>query len=475
MLPAEKGGHLLRRRANLVVWVAILALILASEAGAREDAGQFFARSGRDQSGARPARSAFDAAAFREVIRLIKDNYVTDLSDDALYKRPLELLTIVLPPPCVDEIPSTADCTGRPDTCFFTTLQAIALRCHFERGELFRLVLQLILGELDPNSSFMDDAMVKEMAITTSGKFGGVGIMVSRRDGDYVVVSPLDGSTAYRAGIKAGDVMLEIDGAPVHGLPLLEVLRKVRGPVGSTMRATVRDGKSGEVRHVNLRRETVVIPPVRHASLEEGIGYLRIVNFQATTAPEVEKALVLLLKECGGHFNGLILDLRDNPGGLLEQAIQVADLFLSCGAITSVRGRDGQKSREFMAQPGAVLARVPIAVLINRGTASGAEILAGALQGKPGVVVMGEPSFGKASVQGVYPVPGGTALRLTTAHYYTAEGRDIEGRGLEPEMLLADPPVRQVAALPGGEADQIQTDPWVKKAMEILMSWGSRR
>ncbi|MBI5569927.1 MAG: S41 family peptidase [Desulfomonile tiedjei] len=458
-----------------MAWVAVLALILTSDAGAREGVAQFFARSARDQGGARATRSTFDVAAFQEVIRLIKDNYVTQLSDESIYKNPLELLTMVLPPHCVEEIPSTADCTGRPETCFFGTLQAIAARCHFDRDELFRLTLQLILGELDPNSSFMDDAMVKEMAITTSGKFGGVGIMVSRKGGDYIVVSPLDGSTAYRAGIKAGDVMLEIDGVPVHGLPLLEVLRKVRGPVGSTMTATVRDGKSGDVRRVRLRRETVVIPPVRHAFLDDGIGYLRIVNFQATTAPEVEKALVLLLKEGGGHFNGLILDLRDNPGGLLEQAIQVADLFLSCGAITSLRGRNGQMSREFTAQPGAVLARVPIVVLINRGTASGAEILAGALQGKLGVVVMGEPSFGKASVQGVYPVPGGTALRLTTAHYYTAEGRDIEGRGLEPEMPLADPPDRQVNSLPGGEAKQIQADPWVKKAAEVLMSWGSRR
>lgn len=460
---------------NLLFCAAALALIFACEACAHDGTAEFFARSARDQGGTRTGRTTLDVPAVREVIRLIRENYVTELSDKAIYKTPLELLTMVLPPHCIEEIPSAADCNGSPETCFFNTLHAIASRCNFEKGEVLRLALNMIFRELDPNSSYMDEAMVKEMAITTSGKFGGVGIMVSRKNGDYVVVSALDGSAAYRAGIKAGDVMIEIDGVPLHGLPLLEVLRRVRGPVGSTMTAAVRDEKSGEVRRVRLRRETVIIPPVRQAMLSDGIGYLRIVNFQATTAPEVEKALLALLKESGGHFTGLILDLRDNPGGLLEQAIQVADLFLSSGAITSVRGRNGQLNREYMAQPGAMLARDPIVVLINRGSASGSEILAGALQGKPGVVVMGEPSFGKASVQGVFPLGGGTALRLTTAHYYTAEGRDIEGKGLEPDMPLTDPPNQPINTVEGRGSKQLQTDPWIKKAMEVLMSRGSRR
>jgi carboxyl-terminal processing protease len=411
---------------------------------------------------------AADRTLFKGILRLIRQNYVHELSADQIFTIPVHKLLMMLPPLCGEEIPDTSACTGDPEDCLLATIYATASRCNLDAEGLCRVLLNTILRDLDPNSCLLDEPMLKELTITTSGKFGGVGLMVAPRNGDYVVISPFEGSPAYRAGIRAGDVMLEIDGQALHDLPLLEVLRKVRGSVGSIMLLTVRNGKSGVVRHVRLRRRTIVIPPVRYAMAAPSVGYLRIINFQTGTRSEVEKALLRMKSR--GPLKGLILDLRDNPGGLLDQAVQVADLFVSSGTITSLRGRNKQLNREFKAQGRAMLDGVPIVVLINRGSASSSEVLAGALQGKPHVTLMGERSFGKASVQAVYPLGGGNALRLTTAHYYTAQGGDIEGKGLDPDIPLEEPTENhQTENIEPPDPSQLREDPWIKDALEVVL------
>lgn len=405
---------------------------------------------------------------FKGVIRLMRQNYVHEIPDEQIFPIPAYQLMMMLPPLCAEKLPDFSDCSESPENCLVETIQTVATRCHLDANKLCRTVLNIILRDLDPNSCLLDESMLKELAITTSGKFGGVGVMVAPRKGDYVVISPFDGSPAYRAGIRAGDVMMEIDDKPLHGLPLLEVLRKVRGPAGSIMSVTVKSGKTGEIRQIRMKRRTIVIPPVRYAMVAPSVGYMRIVNFQTGTRSEVEKALLRMKMQ--GPLKGLIIDLRDNPGGLLDQAVQVADLFVSSGPITSLRGRNRQLNREFKAKEHAAIGSIPIVVLINRGSASSSEVLAGALQGKPHVTIMGERSFGKASVQAIYPLGGGNALRLTTAHYYTAEGRDIEGRGLEPDISLKEPDENHASeTVEPQDPSQLKKDPWIKDALDAIL------
>ncbi len=372
---------------------------------------------------------------FGDAVHLILEHYVKKIPAEDLFKMVMDKLALVVLPQCVEDI---EPCSGDIDECLATDINAMAARCNMDVNRLLSAVLNILLQELDPNSCVMDSGMLKELEIGTSGKFGGVGVVVSAKGADYVVVSPFEGSPAYKAGIKAGDTILDIDGQSIHGLPLLEVLRKVRGPAGSIMSVRVMDGKSGSVRQIRLQRRTIRIPPVRYLVLEPKIGYLRIVNFQKGTVSEVRKALGQVLRLGVQEPAGLILDLRDNPGGLFDEAIQVANLFKSSGVITSVRGRQGRLNRDFKANGESRLPQIPLVILINKGTASASEILVGALQGLPEVLVMGERSFGKASVQAVYPLNKGMAIRLTTAHYYTADGRDIDGKGLEPDVVIHD-------------------------------------
>jgi len=370
---------------------------------------------------------------FDEVIRLLRENYVHELSDQDIFLTPIEKMTFTMLPQCVEDVQFSPECASNPQRCFLDFIRGISSRCKYSRDQLLTMALNAVISSLDPNSSLLDADMMKELTIGTSGKFGGVGMVVTLRDGDYVVVSPFEGAPAYKAGIQAGDTVVEIDGQVLHGLPLMEVLRKVRGPAGSVMAVSLRDGRTGQLKHLKVRRQVITVPPVRYLKLDNGIGYLRIVNFQHNTAIEVKKALNRM-GSGGAGLRGLVLDLRDNPGGLFNEAIQVADQFLPSGVITSVRGRNRQLGEEFRATPKAGFHEIPLVILINKGTASASEILTGALQGRPHVVVMGDKSFGKASVQAVYPLRKGTALRLTTAHYYTADGRDIEGKGLKPDV-----------------------------------------
>ena len=372
---------------------------------------------------------------FGAVMNLIMDHYVEKISAEDLFKMVMDKLALVVLPQCVEDIDK---CSGDIDQCFVADINAMAARCNLDVNRMLCAVLSISLQELDPNSCMMDAGMLKELEIGTSGKFGGVGMVVHAKGADYVVISPFGGSPAYRAGIKAGDTILEIDGQSLHGLPLLEVLRKVRGPAGSTMSVRVMDSKSGSIRQIKLQRRTIRVPPVRYLLLEPKIGYLRIVNFQKGTVGEVYKALGQVLGHGVEGSDGLILDLRDNPGGIFDEAIQVANLFKSSGVITSVRGRRSRLNRDIRANGDSRLPQIPLVILINKGTASASEILVGALQGLPKVLVMGERSFGKASVQAIFPLNKGMAIRLTTAHYYTADGRDIDGKGLEPDVVIHD-------------------------------------
>jgi carboxyl-terminal processing protease len=408
---------------------------------------------------------------FDDTVQLIRENYVEELSDTDIFLAPLWKVTLALLPHCVEGIEFPADCDGNPQDCLMAFVQGVTSRCKISRDRILRMVLNTLLTGLDPNSGVLDADMLKELSIGTSGKFGGVGMVVTAKDGDYVVVSPFEGSPAFKAGIQAGDTIVEIDGRQLHGLPLLDVLHKVRGPAGSVLSVAVRDSRSGAIRRVRLRRQVIHIPPVRYLNLGSGIGYLRIVNFQQDTAGEVRKILGRASVRGRDESKGLILDLRDNPGGLFDQAIEVADQFLPSGAITSIRGRNRQLNKEFLASPKAGYPRIPIVVLINKGTASASEILAGALQGRPNVEVVGEKSFGKASVQAVYPLRGGTALRLTTAHYYTADGRDIEGKGLEPDIMTevtTEGMAKQRVDLL--KVAELEEDKGIRKAMECLLS-----
>jgi carboxyl-terminal processing protease len=372
---------------------------------------------------------------FRNAVKLIMEYYVDQISSQDIFKLVMDKLPLVVLPQCIEDI---GKCPGEADRCFVTDINTMAGRCNLDVSRLLCSILNISLQELDPNSCVMDAGLLKELEIGTSGKFGGVGMVVSAKGADYVVVSPFEGSPAYKAGIKAGDTILEIDGQPLHGLPLLEVLRKVRGPAGSTMTVKVMDGRSRSVKQIKMHRRTIRIPPVRYLALERNIGYLRIVNFQKGTAGEVYKALGQAFGPGVREVSGLILDLRDDPGGLFDEAIQVANLFKDSGIITSVRGRHSRLNRDFTANGNSRIPQVPLVILINKGTASASEILVGALQGMPETLVMGERSFGKASVQAVFVLNKGMAIRLTTAHYYTADGRNIDGKGLEPDVEIPD-------------------------------------
>jgi len=419
----------------------------------------------------RPTGSITGFQPFDYAVHLLKQNYVEELPDTLLFDVPLSRMEMTLLPQCTEDLTGMDECSGERGECFARAIRSIASRCNIRQERLLEIALNYILKNLDPNSGLLDEAMLKEVKISTSGKFGGVGLVVASREGNYIVVSPFEGSPAHRIGIKPGENVLEIDGQPVHGLPLAEVLRKVRGPVGSMISFTLKDPQSEKIRHVRLKRRQIVVPPVRYGMPVDGIGYLRLVNFQESTYVEAEQALHRLISRRSAPLKGLILDLRDNPGGLFDQAIEVAELFLPSGVITSLRGHNSRLNREFRANGEALVPKIPIVVLINNGTASASEILAGALKGKPGVVLMGRRSFGKASVQAVFPLGRGTALRLTTAHYYTAQGADIEGKGLEPDIKFDDSYDNHIEGTADPLAgDGLATDHAVTKAIEHILS-----
>ena len=299
--------------------------------------------------------------------------------------------------------------------------------------QLVEAAVKGMLNALDPHSSYMPPREFKDMQVQTRGEFGGLGIEVTMENGLVKVISPIDDTPAARAGLEPGDYISHIDGEQVLGLTLQEAVDRMRGPVKSEITVTiVRAGETAPF-DVTLVRDVIRIRSVRWRP-EGEIGYVRITSFNEQTQPGLERGVDELRGELGERMKGLVLDLRNNPGGLLEQAVAVSNAFLHQGEIVSTRGRSEDDAHRFNAEEGDLIEGLPIVVLINGGSASASEIVAGALQDHDRAVILGTPSFGKGSVQTVIPLPGDGAMRLTTARYYTPSGRSIQAKGIEPDI-----------------------------------------
>ncbi|MFW3898300.1 S41 family peptidase [Pseudomonas bharatica] len=290
-----------------------------------------------------------------------------------------------------------------------------------------------MLSNLDPHSAYLGPEDFQELQESTSGEFGGLGIEVGQEDGFVKVVSPIDDTPASRAGIEAGDLIVKINGQPTRGQTMTEAVDKMRGKIGEKITLTlVRDG--GTPFDVTLARAVIQVKSVKSQLLESGYGYIRITQFQVKTGEEVGKALAKLRKDNNGKLRGIVLDLRNNPGGVLQSAVEVADHFLTKGLIVYTKGRIANSELRFSADPADASEGVPLVVLINGGSASASEIVAGALQDQKRGVLMGTDSFGKGSVQTVLPLNNDRALKITTALYYTPNGRSIQAQGIVPDI-----------------------------------------
>ena len=309
-----------------------------------------------------------------------------------------------------------------------------------DEAELIEAAINGMLTSLDPHSSYLSPKAAADMRVQTRGEFGGLGIEVTQQDGFVKVVSPIDGTPAEAAGIEAGDFITHVDGETVLGLTLNQAVEMMRGPVGSEIIITVvREGED-EPFDVSIIRDTIKLTAVR-SRVEGSSVVLRITTFNDQTYPNLSDGIAKQVEELGGidNVNGFVLDLRNNPGGLLSQAIRVSDAFLEKGEIVSTRGRDPQDGDRYNASPDDLAEGKPIVVLINGGSASASEIVAGALQDHRRAVVVGTRSFGKGSVQTVMPLGGDGAMRLTTARYYTPSGRSIQALGVSPDIIVEQP------------------------------------
>jgi carboxyl-terminal processing protease len=297
-----------------------------------------------------------------------------------------------------------------------------------------------VVASLDPHSSFLTAAEYDEMRVNTAGSYSGVGIEVSAQDGKVVVVSPIEGSPAARAGVRAGDVILAVDGQAVSPSKLNETIDRMRGNVGSNVRLAV--GRAGEPEPLvfDLERSEVHVHTVRAEPLPGGYGYVRITQFSDSTPSDLDQALAGLVTPSQKPLRGLVLDLRGNPGGVLESAVSVADEFLDAGVIVRADGRTPDARFEMDATAGDAIDGAPLVVLVDGGSASGSEIVAGALRDHGRATLMGERTFGKGSVQTVIPLRDGQALKLTTSRYFTPSGVSIHERGIEPDVVLANLP-----------------------------------
>ncbi|HEY7752915.1 MAG TPA: S41 family peptidase [Steroidobacteraceae bacterium] len=330
--------------------------------------------------------------------------------------------------------------------------------------ELVKDAIRGMVGELDPHSAFMDENEFEDLRIATEGNYSGIGVEVTAESGAIVVISPIDGSPALRAGIRAGDTILAVDGAAVDNARLADTIARIRGEPGTLVNLTVGRAAAPRPIEIAVERAIVAVHSVRHEMLEPGIGYLRISQFSDTTGPDVGGALRALRQEADGGLRGLVLDLRNNPGGVLEAAVEVSDAFLDRGLIVSAEGRSEESRFRMEAGAGDLAQGAPIAVLVNEGSASASEIVAGALRDNRRAKLLGRRTFGKGSVQTVMPLGGGQALKLTTSRYYTPSGASIHQRGLEPDIVL---PAQETAAL-AGEGSLVERDADVRAALAWL-------
>lgn len=302
--------------------------------------------------------------------------------------------------------------------------------------ELIENAIRGMLEGLDPHSAYLDKENYKQLQEGTSGEFGGLGIEVGMEDGFVKVISPIDDTPAQRAGIQAGDLIIRLDDKSVKGMMLNDAVKLMRGKPGSDIVLTVvRKGTDAPIT-ITITRDIITTKSVRAKLLEPGFGYIRIANFQTNTAEDLRKSIVNLKKENEKDLSGLILDLRNNPGGILNAAVGVSDLFLDSGLIVYTEGRIKDSQLKFDAKPSDMLKDAPIIVLVNGGSASASEIVAGALQDHERAIIMGEPTFGKGSVQTILAMNEEAALKLTTARYYTPSGRSIQASGIQPDIII---------------------------------------
>ena len=307
-----------------------------------------------------------------------------------------------------------------------------------EDKELLENAIRGLLTGLDPHSAYLDKDAFTELREGTSGEFGGLGIVVGMKDGFVNVISPIDDTPAEKAGVKSGDLIIRLDEKNVKGLTLEDAVGIMRGkPDTDILLTIVREGADKPLK-IEITRAIIKIQSVRSKSLEKGFGYIRVSAFQERTGADLRKAILKLKKANDKKLKGLVLDLRNNPGGLLTQAIEVSDAFLDGGTVVSIKGREKSNTTTYSAKGSDSLNGAPIVVLINGGSASASEIVAGALQDHKRAIIMGTLSFGKASVQTVVPLGNGSALKLTTARYYTPSGTSIQAKGITPDIILDD-------------------------------------
>jgi carboxyl-terminal processing protease len=317
-----------------------------------------------------------------------------------------------------------------------------------EPEELIQGAIKGMVENLDPHSSYMTKKEYEDLMVDTKGRFDGVGIEITIRDNMLTVISPIEGTPAYKAGIKAGDQIVKIDGELSMDMTLTDAVSRIRGPRGTKVNLTVRREGVGELLEFYIMRDEIPIASVRHYMLTPDIAYVRISGFQGETDRDLAEALEEI--EEGRNLKGLILDLRGNPGGLLNQSISVSDFFLDSGVIVSTKGRDDAQDMDVLAEKNDEPRNYPMIVLVNGGSASASEIVAGALQDNKRALVLGTQTFGKGSVQTILPLSDGSGLRLTTANYYTPSGRSIQASGITPDIILDYVPQKKDEEEEGG-------------------------
>lgn len=365
-----------------------------------------------------------------------------------------------------------------------------------ESKDLVNGAIKGMLSTLDPHTTFMNPEMYKELLVETKGRFGGLGIEITIKDGVLTVVSPIEDTPAFRAGIKAGDKIIKIGDETTKDMNIFEAVKRMRGEKGTQVTITIMRNEFEEPKDFTITRAIISVKSVRYKMVDEQFGYIKVRNFQQKTGKEVKKALTKLSTE-NKDMIGLILDVRNNPGGPLNQAVEVSDAFLKSGLIVSIQGRVEDHRIKFSADDGGDEPRYPIVVITNGGTASAAEIVAGALQDHKRAVIIGTQTFGKGTVQTIYPLEDGSALKLTTALYYTPSGKSIQAEGIIPDILvsetMADEPSKNIRFLRekdlkhhiSGENEDISSeekvsedtkeeekqDVQLERAIEILKGW----
>jgi len=384
----------------------------------------------------------------------------------------------------------------------FTNILAIVRKNYVDEvntKELMTGAINGMLNSMDPHSGYLTPELYKELQMDTQGRFGGLGIEITVRNGMLTVVSPIEDTPAFRAGIKAGDQIFKIDDEFTKDMNLMQAVKKMRGLKGSKLNLSIKREGVPDLLNFSIVRDTIRVQSVRSRVLEEGYAYIRLAQFQERSDRDLQKALENLSSEKGG-IKGLVLDLRNNPGGLLTQAVRVADLFLDSGMIVYTEGRLENQKQKYFARKEGSWTEFPMVVLVNGGSASASEIVAGALQDHKRAVILGTKTFGKGSVQTILPLDDNSALRLTTARYFTPKGRSIQATGIVPDIVLENVPVQEARAeekkrlglreenLPGHLQNQqeqkekekqaqqekeesVENDGQLKRALELLKGW----